>query len=115
MGYWPGGETMASLPPVATHMQKTVILMLCIFRIILNIRYIPVWTRGRGGRVTVLDTFSGLWCLTSLPAVFKLHRGDQLYWWWKLEYPEKTIDLSQITDKLYYIMLYRVHLARVKG
>ena len=30
MGYWPGGETMASLPPVSTHMQKTVILMLCI-------------------------------------------------------------------------------------
>jgi hypothetical protein len=47
--------------------------------------------------------------LTPLSIIFQLYREER-FCWRKLEYPEKTTILSQVTDELYHIMLYRVHI-----
>ena len=48
----------------------------------------------------------GLWYLTPLSTIFQLYRGVSFIGGGN----RSTADLSQVTDKLYHIMLYRVHL-----
>ena len=57
------------------------------------------------------ENFQILWNFLTLISKKQLYHGGQLYWWRKSEYPENTTDLPQVTDKLYHIMLYGVHLS----
>ena len=43
------------------------------------------------------------WGLTQLSTTFQSYRGGQFNWWRKPEYPERTTDLGQVTDKPYHV------------
>ena len=72
------------------------------WRRLLHLRWVsghePMWIKLR------------LWCVTPLPTMLQLYRGGQFYWLRKPENKEKATDLPQVIDKLYLIMMHRVHL-----
>jgi len=53
-----------------------------------------------------------LWCLMPLSTISQLYHGGQLYWWRKPECPEKTTNLSQVTDKIFTLSHNVVHFAK---
>jgi hypothetical protein len=58
--------------------------------------------------VVVVVVFVGrgvLWYLTSFSTKFQLYRDGEFSRWMKIA------DLLQVTDTVYHIMFYRVHLA----
>ena len=52
-----------------------------------------------------------LWCLTLLSTIFQLYRIASVLLVEETGVLVKTTDLSQVTGKLYHIMLDRVHIA----
>ena len=63
---------------------------------------ILLWFLTDDGSIVIFNLFS---------IVFQFYHVRQFYCSEKPEYPEKTIALWQVTENMYQIKLYRVHLA----
>ena len=71
--------------------------------IFLSLTHVVVFLFGN----TRVMVWFGLWSFTAISKIFQLYHGGENF--------EKTTDLAQVTDKLYHIILYRVHPAMNGG
>jgi hypothetical protein len=60
-----------------------------------------------GDFIAIASEMHRIPALNENTAIFQSYHGSQFYWWRKPEYPERTTDISQVTDKLYHIITPR--------
>ena len=80
-----------------------------VFQVFLNknlMYFTTVIHSETSGNLDMIGWLLFLLCLTPLSTIFELYCGSSVSLVEETEYPDKTTDLPQVTDKLYHIMLY---------
>ena len=101
-----------SSTPFALRTGRTIVCRVWIVSRSLHVTAINEQPFVRSGRwlPVARHNFARIGWILVFRATFNNISGGQFYWWRKHEYPKKTTDHPQVTEKLHHIMLNRVHL-----